>query len=128
MFTKTKLALALCGLLVGGVAAADSVQPNSPPTAAQKDAWKAKREQRKIEMLEKYDTNHDGKLDAAERKVMLDDRAAAEFKKMDTNGDGIVTLDELKAFKEKQAAERHARRGEHRGRRTHRGIGSGTTK
>ncbi len=130
MMKKTKLALALCGLLVGGVAAADSVQGSgSVPTAAQKQAWKQKREQKKAELLQKYDTNHDGKLDANERKVMIDDRATEAFKQMDANGDGVVTLDELKAFKEKQAIERQGRRAERHGRRgLHRSIGSTGTK
>jgi Ca2+-binding EF-hand superfamily protein len=100
MLTKMKLALAMCAAL-GGVAAAQGAKADKPD-------WKAK----KAEMLAKYDTNKDGKLDAAERKVMIDDLATAEFQKIDTNKDGVITLDELKAYKE--AMPRHARGGFHR--------------
>ena len=81
MFTKMKIALALCATLAGGVAMADGFRGggaggrgrscrSSTPTrtasstpaekAAMKPAWEAKRAERKAEMLAKFDTNKDG--------------------------------------------------------------------
>jgi hypothetical protein len=99
MLTKVKVALVLCGsLLVGGVGlAAAQGMKGSGDAQAQKQDWKAKREERKLKMLEKYDTNKDGKLDEAERAVMKNDRAEIQFKKLDKDGNGVITLDEFKA-------------------------------
>jgi hypothetical protein len=106
MWTKMKIALAICAAL-GGVAAAQGIGSGS----GVKPDFKA----RKAAMLAKYDTNKDGKLDAAERKVMIDDRAAEQFQKMDANKDGRISLDEFKAFKEAHPRQgrwgRHHRRG-----------------
>jgi Ca2+-binding EF-hand superfamily protein len=95
MLTKMKLALAIAAPLVAGAAtyaAADS--GSAAPTAA---ATQSQREAHHQAMLAKYDTNHDGKLDANERAVMRDDKLTARFQKLDTNHDGMVTLDEFKA-------------------------------
>jgi hypothetical protein len=109
-----KLALALCGSLaagIGGIAAAQGT--DQAPSQDRSAELRAKHAAKRAEMLAKYDTNKDGKLDAAERKVMIDDRAATMFKKIDANGDGQITPDEFKAFKESQL-KRHARWGAHR--------------
>ncbi len=112
MLTKMKLALALCAAtLVGGVALADTGSSTSAPTPAMKEAWKAKREARKAELLAKYDTNHDGKLDEQERAVMRDDMLTARFEKMDLNKDGQISLDEFKQSAQKFGKLRHGRGG-----------------
>ena len=98
MFTKLKLALALSGsLLAGGATIA----------AAHGHGDKADFAQRKAEILAKYDTNKDGKLDAQERAVMREQRTVEAFKKMDTDGNGQISLDEFKAARGKMFA--HAR-------------------
>jgi hypothetical protein len=112
MLTKMKLALALCGTLAvaaGGIAAAQGSTDQAQDHRAE---FQAKRAAKRAEMLAKYDTNKDGKLDAAERKVMIDDRATEAFQKIDTNRDGQISLDEFKAFKESHPM-RHARWGKH---------------
>jgi len=137
MFTKMKIALALCGCLAGGVALADGFhggearaeilqkydtnkdgKPDATEKAAMKADFQAKREQRKAEMLAKFDTNKDGKLDATEKAAMRDERATEAFKKLDTNGDGQLSLTEFKAGREKMGMHRHARGGFHRGSRS----------
>jgi hypothetical protein len=97
MLTKVKVALVLVGsLLVGGVGLA-AAQGAKADTAAQKQEWKANRAEKKAEMLAKYDTNKDGKLDQAERAVMKNERAEIQFKKLDKDGNGQISLDEFKA-------------------------------
>ena len=64
------------------------------------------RSARRAEILAKYDTNKDGKLDDNEKKAMRDDMAAIRFKKLDTNNDGVISLDEFKAGFE-QMGHRH---------------------
>jgi hypothetical protein len=90
---KGMLGLALAALTVGliGVAAAQEATPADK--AAMKESFQA----RHAEMLARFDSNHDGKLDAAERKVMHDTLSAERFKKLDTNGDGVLSLAEFQA-------------------------------
>ena len=112
MFTKTKLALALTGsLLLGAVGIA----------AANGHGDKADFAQKKAEILAKYDTNHDGKLDAQERAVMREERTTEAFKKMDTDGSGQISLDEFKAARGKMFE--HAR---HMRKEWRKGNGSGS--
>lgn len=101
MFTKMKIALALCGSLAGGVAVAGGFHGGEG----------------RAEMLAKFDTNKDGKLDETERAAMRDERAAKTFKKLDTNGDGQISLEEFKAGRSKMGMHRHARGRFHRGQR-----------
>lgn len=114
MMTKVKVALALCGsLLVGGLGlAAAQPAPDQQDQTAQKQEWKAKREAKKQEMLQKFDINKDGKLDRAERAAMKNELAEAAFKKADTNGDGQLSLDEFKQLRQHQGRfGRHHHRG-----------------
>ncbi len=111
MLTKMKMFVLGAALLGGvGIAAAQS----APATGASPDraAWQAKKAERKAEMLAKYDTNKDGKLDPQERAVMRDEMLTKRFEAMDLNKDGQVSLEEFKKF----AAEKkgHARGAFHR--------------
>lgn len=58
-------------------------------------------------MLERLDTNHDGKISPAEWQTATDQR----FAKTDTNGDGFVTPAEMTAAREARAAERQKKHG-----------------
>src|SRR3569623_832006 len=102
MLTKLKLAIALCGSLAGGVHGGAA----------------------RAEILQKYDTNKDGKLDDAEKAAMRDARATEAFSKLDTNKDGQLSLDEFKAGRAKMGMHRHARGRFHHGMR--KGISAGS--
>jgi len=121
MLNKTRIALALAGSLIVGVAGVAMAHPGSGEGSGDKAAllqkydtnkdgklddqersvmradFEAKRSEMKAQMLAKYDTNKDGKLDDAERKVMRDDRAIERFKRLDTDGNGSISLAEFKA-------------------------------
>jgi hypothetical protein len=131
MLTKMKIALVMCGSLLCGVAGVAAAQPAAgAPTQAQKIEWKQKFEAKRKEMLEKFDTNKDGKLDDAERTAMRDQLTTERFKKLDTNNDGVLSLAEFKAAKQGKHhhMDGHARRGHRmgqvRGRGRIRGMGS----
>lgn len=49
------------------------------------------------QLLKKYDTNKDGKLDAEERKAAGEARKAEFLKKFDKDGDGKLSAEERKA-------------------------------
>jgi hypothetical protein len=60
------------------------------------------------ELLDKFDTNHDGKLDDTEKAAArtafaarIKEKHPELFAKIDTNGDGTLSEDEMKAAKEK---------------------------
>ncbi len=59
------------------------------------------------QMMERLDTDHDGKISPAEWKAATDQR----FTKTDTNGDGFVSLDEMTAAREARSAERRKKHG-----------------
>ncbi len=100
MLTKMKVALALCGsLLVGGagLAAAQGFGGGGPDKAA---------------VMQKYDTNKDGKLDDAEKvQLRADMKAKHEAKKaemlakFDINKDGKLDGTERVAMKNERAEE-----------------------
>ena len=141
MFTKMKIALALCGSLAGGVAVAggfhggagrgqimQKFDTNKDGTlaagekAALKAEFQAKREQRKAEMLAKFDTNKNGTIDESEKAAMKQafeakraERTAEAFKKLDANGDGQLSLPEFQAGRGKMGMHRHARGRFHHG-------------
>ena len=107
--TKMKLALVLCGCLLGGVAvAAPKWDANGDGTvsaeekAEKREVMKAKRIEMKAQMLAKFDTNKDGKLDQTERAIMKDERATQAFKRLDADGNGSISLTEFKAGKQFQ--------------------------
>lgn len=139
MLTKLKLALAIAAPLVAGgtYAVAQNAQ----------DA-----QGKKAEMIQKFDTNGDGKLDDAERAQMKAafeqkraERKAARLAKYDTNKDGVLDANERIAMRDDRATARFqkldtnkdgqlslaefkagAERGHHRhGRRFHGGMRRG---
>jgi len=73
------------------------------------------RAQFRQQMMERLDTDHDGKISDAEWKAATDKR----FDSADTNKDGFVTEAELKAEHEKRRAEQEARRAEMREKHAH---------
>lgn len=120
--TKIKLALVLCGCLLGGAAvAAPKFDRNGDGTVdAQEKAerhaeMKAKRQEMKQKMLAKFDANRDGQLDQNERLIMKDTFAAEAFKRLDTDGNGSISLDEFKAGKQFGKHHKFGARGFHRG-------------
>ncbi len=119
---KMKIALVLCGCLLGGAAvAAPRWDNNGDGTvdAQEKEQrhaeMKAKREEMKQQMLAKFDTNRDGKLDDSERAAMKDSFATEAFKRLDTDGNGSISLAEFKAAKHFGKHHRFGARGFHRG-------------
>ena len=94
MFTKMKLAFAATAALALGTAGIVAAQGQQKLDRAD---FAAKRAEMKQKMLEKFDTNRDGKLDQNERAVMKDQMAAKRFQKLDKDGNGVLSLDEFKA-------------------------------
>jgi hypothetical protein len=64
-----------------------------PPSAEEQKAHEARR----AEMLAKYDTNKDGKLDDTERAAMRTDMVNERFTQLDTNKDGVLSKAEFAA-------------------------------
>jgi Ca2+-binding EF-hand superfamily protein len=64
------------------------------------------------DLLPKYDTNHNGKLDLQERLNIQNDAAESarkEFRRYDVNGNGKLDPDELKAARQAEQQERERR-------------------
>lgn len=103
-----KLALAFvgCSLIAGVAVAAPKWDKNGDGTisaeekAQHRAEMKAKREEMRKLMLQKFDTNRDGKLDDAERQAMHDARMAEAFKRLDADGNGQISFAEFKQGKQ----------------------------
>jgi Ca2+-binding EF-hand superfamily protein len=99
MLTKTKIALAVVGSLVAGGIGLATAQP--APAADQPI---------RTQVIQKFDTNGDGQLDAQERanmraafKAKREARRAKMLAKWDTNHDGKLEPNELAAMRETRA-------------------------
>ena len=115
MLTKMKIALVIAGSLVCGVAAA---QPGNAQGTGKPD-----RKAKQAEMLQKFDTNKDGKLDEQEKTVKHDQMLSTRFQTLDTDGNGVLSIAEFKAGKPMGA--KHAKRGARGMHGKHRGFGRG---
>ena len=98
MLTKLKLALLISAPLIAG-ATTLALAGDGPAHDA---------------VIQKFDKNGDGKLDASERVAMRDALTTERFRAMDKNGDGVLSLDEFKAGAGKAGLHRHARHGHHK--------------
>jgi hypothetical protein len=97
MNMKKLVMISVCLL---GLAAASTLKAEDAPSATPKPRARAKADPK---MLEKYDTNKNGKIDPDEREAMKKDRQALHdetIKKYDKNGDGKLDADERAAMRE----------------------------
>jgi hypothetical protein len=112
---KLKLVFATSRVLVGSVVGIAAAQGNHDDgdRAGMKEKW----QERKAEMLLKYDFNKNGALDDNEKEAMFAERSAKMFEKLDANGDGVLSKAEFSAGKQA----RGFGRGHHHGHGGHRG-------
>lgn len=125
---KITLGLSAAALALGTTAYAQDADgpPDGPPgmmahgaKMPAKDMTRAEAQKRAEALFDKLDLNHDGKLDAADRKLMRDTMRTRRFDKLDTNHDGMISRAEFMADKgpEEDGKPRH---GKHRhGMRNH---------
>jgi Ca2+-binding EF-hand superfamily protein len=100
-------------VIVGPEGSNVTVRRIEPGQENWREQWQKRQEQRRKEMLEKYDANGNGEFDAAEREKMSDDyrkraeeqRKQWELQRYDANKDGELDEQELA----KQAADREER-------------------
>ena len=106
MHTNWKLAFLMTSVIAGGgvAAAQDATQGGSiqgaPAQGAETQGNASEcpmHAHMKEEMLQKFDANHDGKLDDQERATMVQQMTDEAFKRLDTNGDGQISEQEFKA-------------------------------
>lgn len=106
MLSKLKLAALSLALLAGsaGIAAAKAPGSGHDHAAAHARHGKAKQHRvaQRAAMLQRYDVDKDGKLDAAERAAMKRERAAKRFAELDLDGDGRLDLAEFSAGKHRR--------------------------
>jgi len=69
---------------------------------------------RRAELLARFDANHDGKLDDAERAAMHEQRVNDHFDRLDANRDGMVSRAEFVAGAKARWQARDARHFRHR--------------
>lgn len=94
MLHKMLFAIVLGISMIYGVA---SAQPaGRPPLGVPVDVQAIRH---RSQLLERYDTNKDHRLDKAERAAMRDARARARFRSLDANRDGVVSLREFETHR-----------------------------
>ena len=89
---KKKIALIIAGAIALPALIA-AAAPQSGADGDRADKWKA----RHAEMLQKFDTDHDGKLSDTEKAAMIHSLAGERFAKLDTNKDGALSPAEFEA-------------------------------
>jgi hypothetical protein len=62
----------------------------------------------RVQMLETYDINKDGKLDASEKDARRTDRINVRFDRLDSNDDGLISKDEFIAGADQREEHRKA--------------------
>ena len=67
----------------------------------------------RVKMIETYDVNKDGKLDATEKDARRASRIATRFDRLDTNDDGLISRDEFIAGADQREEHRQAEKAEH---------------
>lgn len=113
---KLRLSIVAAGCLAfAGIAAAGP--GHNGATAEQRAEHRAEHlkrraefQQRRADMIARFDTNKNGTLDDSERTAMHDAKAKERFAKMDTNRDGVLTLAEFKAGRKQFGRDHHARK------------------
>lgn len=95
MLKKIKIAFVTAAVLVGGAAGIAGAQGRGGGTQLDRQVHKA-------EVLAKFDSNKDGKLDATEKQAMQDARALKQFAKLDTDRNGLLSIEEFKAGRHHQ--------------------------
>ena len=66
----------------------------------------------RVQMLETYDANKDGKLDATEKDARRADRINVRFDRLDSNDDGLISKDEFIAGADQREEHRKAEKAE----------------
>jgi hypothetical protein len=103
MLHKLLFAIVLGISMIYGVASAQPAgrPPLGPPIDVQAMRHRA-------ELLHRYDTNKDHRLDKAEKAAMRDARARAHFAALDADRDGVLSLREFE--REPAPPAQHARK------------------
>ncbi len=99
-------------LLVGAALLASGAGYAAPNAAA--PANPAAGPPRGQSMMERMDTNHDGKISYDEFRVAQEQRAQREFKQIDANGDNVLTDEELRTARERMREMHRARMAQQR--------------
>ena len=98
MLHKMLFAIVLGISMIYGVA---SAQPaGRPPLGVPLDVQAMRH---RAQLLDRYDTNHDHRLDKAEREAMRNARARAHFAALDADRDGVLSLREFESKEAKPA-------------------------
>lgn len=111
------LALAAAAATLAGVAYAQQPPPAADPMGAA-TITRTDAQTRAAAMFDRFDANHDGKLDQADRAA----RMTAMFDQFDTNHDGAISRDEFTAAHERMGP---GGRGMRRGGADHAGMDHG---
>lgn len=88
------------GLAASGIALAQNADgPRRGDPMGDRVITRAEAQTRAGQMFDKLDANHDGKLDAADRTLRMEQRRTKMFDAMDANHDGSISRAEFMAFK-----------------------------
>lgn len=120
LFQNARILFAVTGIALGGAATAHAEAPRDPGCEARRatfqekrlarldtdhdgvispaelEAGKARRQEKRAEVKDRFDLNKDGVLDENERAQMKIAMSQRMFEKLDVNKDGQLTPDEVK--------------------------------